>query len=182
MATSWAMQDATKPVWHISVFVLLSSHLSFLRFPVSLAFMTPLCPDAFPVLAGSFSEISHASPPSHSLNTGIPQHPVLDLWFSSLWLSPWARGLTGSHGFNFHLGTSLVVQWLRICLPVQGTWVWSLVQGTKIPHASGHLSPQASTREASVLQLLILHSLEPVLHKRGSCAATRESLHAATKT
>ena len=24
-------------------------------------------------------------------------------------------------------GTSLVVQWLRICLPVQRTWVWSLV-------------------------------------------------------
>ena len=25
-------------------------------------------------------------------------------------------------------GTSLVVQWLRICLPMQGTWVRSLVQ------------------------------------------------------
>ena len=25
------------------------------------------------------------------------------------------------------LGISLVVQWLRICLPVQGTWVQSLV-------------------------------------------------------
>ena len=24
--------------------------------------------------------------------------------------------------------TSLVVQWLRICLPMQGTWVRSLVQ------------------------------------------------------
>ena len=24
--------------------------------------------------------------------------------------------------------TSLVSQWLRICLPTQGTWVWSLVQ------------------------------------------------------
>ena len=24
-------------------------------------------------------------------------------------------------------GTSLVVQWLRICLPTQGTWIWSLV-------------------------------------------------------
>ena len=23
---------------------------------------------------------------------------------------------------------SLVVQWLRICLPMQETWVWSLVQ------------------------------------------------------
>ena len=26
------------------------------------------------------------------------------------------------------LGTSLVVQWIRICLPVPGTWVRSLVQ------------------------------------------------------
>ena len=25
------------------------------------------------------------------------------------------------------LGTSLVVQWLRICLPLEGTWVWALV-------------------------------------------------------
>ena len=25
------------------------------------------------------------------------------------------------------VGTSLVAQWLRICLPMQGTWVWSLV-------------------------------------------------------
>ena len=29
-------------------------------------------------------------------------------------------------------GTSLVVQWLRICLPVQGTWVRSLVRGDSI--------------------------------------------------
>ena len=27
---------------------------------------------------------------------------------------------------NF-IGTSLVVQWLRICLPMQGTWVRALV-------------------------------------------------------
>ena len=29
---------------------------------------------------------------------------------------------------NLPTGTSLVVQWLRICLPMQGTWVRSLVQ------------------------------------------------------
>ena len=38
-------------------------------------------------------------------------------------------------------GTSLVVQWLRICLPMQGTWVPSRDAGSlshqeiKIPHA-----------------------------------------------
>ena len=26
------------------------------------------------------------------------------------------------------LGTSLAVQWLRLCLPMQGVWVWSLVR------------------------------------------------------
>ena len=29
---------------------------------------------------------------------------------------------------NLGVETSLVVQWLRICLPVQGTWIQSLVQ------------------------------------------------------
>ena len=28
---------------------------------------------------------------------------------------------------NLRLGASLVAQWLRICLPVQGTWVRALV-------------------------------------------------------
>ena len=28
---------------------------------------------------------------------------------------------------NIPLGASLVVQWLRICLPMQGTWVRALV-------------------------------------------------------
>ena len=36
-------------------------------------------------------------------------------------------------------GTPLVVHWLRICLPMQGTWVWFQVE--KIPHAMGQLSP-----------------------------------------
>ena len=29
---------------------------------------------------------------------------------------------------NLPKGTTLVVQWLRICLPMQGTWVQSLVR------------------------------------------------------
>ena len=39
-------------------------------------------------------------------------------------------------------GTSLVVQWLKIHLPVQGL-------GTKIPHSMGQLSPKAATTEAT---------------------------------
>ena len=47
-------------------------------------------------------------------------------------------------------GTSLVVQWLRICLPIQGTRVepgW----GIKITHDAGQLNRWATTIEAHVL-------------------------------
>ena len=40
---------------------------------------------------------------------------------------------------------SLVVQWLRICLPMQGTQVRALVR--KIPHAAEQLSPCTTTTE-----------------------------------
>ena len=45
-------------------------------------------------------------------------------------------------------GTSLVVQWLRLCLPMQGRR-FNPGWGTKIPHAAGQLS---------------LCTLEPVSH------------------
>ena len=50
-------------------------------------------------------------------------------------------------------GISLVVQWLRICLSVQGAWVQSLVQGDSGQlHASEQLSPPATSTEACALQ------------------------------
>ena len=65
--------------------------------------------------------------------------------------------------------TSLVVQWLGICLPVQG-WKLSHWPG-KIPWAAGHLSPCATTTEA--------HTLEsPRTITRG--ASTRRSPHTTT--
>ena len=30
--------------------------------------------------------------------------------------------------YNYYFGTSLVAQWLRICLPMQGTRIQALVQ------------------------------------------------------
>ena len=36
----------------------------------------------------------------------------------------WAQGFVLKDG----AGASLVAQWLRICLPVQGTWVWSRIR------------------------------------------------------
>ena len=49
----------------------------------------------------------------------------------------------------------LVVQWLRVCLPLQGTQAPSLVRQLKIPHATGRLSPRAAmkTHVCSVAQL-----------------------------
>ena len=45
-------------------------------------------------------------------------------------------------------GNSLVAQWLRIRLPMQGTRVQALVQ--KIPHAMEQLGPCATTTEPAL--------------------------------
>ena len=49
---------------------------------------------------------------------------------------------------NSQEGASLVAQWLRIRLPMQGTQVRALVQ--KIPHAAEQLSPCATTTEPAL--------------------------------
>ena len=46
---------------------------------------------------------------------------------------------------------SLVFQWLRICLPMQGTQVQSLVQ--EAPHAVGQLSPCSTATELKLWSL-----------------------------
>ena len=60
-------------------------------------------------------------------------------------------------GKRKHLGTSLVVQWLRICLPMQGTWVPFPVQEDS----------------------RCCRAIEPMLHKRE--AAEARSLYTATR-
>ena len=52
------------------------------------------------------------------------------------------------------LGASLVAQWLRVCLPMQGTRVRALVR--EDPHAAEQLGPCATTTEPACL--------EPVSH------------------
>ena len=89
---------------------------------------------------------------------------------------------------NKYTGASLVVQWLRICLPTQGTRVWSLV------HGGFHI---LWSNQGPVPQLLSPPTVEPVLcNKRSPCnekpapqpreqsplAATTESLCVATKS
>ena len=104
-------------------------------------------------------------------------------------------------------GTSLVAQWLRIRLPMQGTWVQALVwedptcRGATKPVRHNYwacaLEPAIHNNWAHVPQLLKPAHLEPVLHNKRShhneklmhrneeqppLAATRESPRAATNT
>ena len=68
------------------------------------------------------------------------------------------------HLKNTRRGTSLVVQWMRICLPVQGTLVWSLVREDFTYHGATKpvrhnywartLGPSSRVSWARVLQLL----------------------------
>ena len=63
------------------------------------------------------------------------------------------------------LGTSLVVQWLRIHLAMQGDDAGSIPgQGTKISHAAGQLSLRATAREPTCRKLQSPCALEPVCH------------------
>ena len=72
------------------------------------------------------------------------------------------------------LGTSLVVQWLRICLLTQVTWVWSLVWGDPTCHRAAKLVRHSYG--AAVLQLLKLAHLEPKLcNIRSRCS--EDSVH-----
>ena len=108
--------------------------------------------------------------------------------------------------------TSLVIQWIRICLPMQGTWVWSLVQedptccrATKAhaleplscnywAHKLQLLKPTCHNYWAWMLQLWKPMNLEPVATREAlqweahiqqrvaSAHQTRKSLYTATKT
>ena len=55
-------------------------------------------------------------------------------------------------------GTPLVVQWLRICLAMQGAQVRSLVRELKIPYAAEQLSPQAATRVCATMKDTMCHN------------------------
>ena len=75
-----------------------------------------------------------------------------------------------------------MVQWLRICLPVQGLWVESLVQ--KISHAAELLSPCATATEPALQSLRAYSSCSATgvaTAVRSLCTTTRESPHASMK-
>ena len=76
------------------------------------------------------------------------------------------------------IGASLVAQWLRICLPMQGTWVRALVQEDPTCHGATKpvrrnywacaLEPVSHNYWARVPQLLKPVCLEPVLRNKRS--------------
>ena len=71
--------------------------------------------------------------------------------------------------------TSLVVQWLRICLPKQGTQVPSLVW--EDPTCHGASKPVCHNYWAWVLELPKLAYLEPMLHSERSHLSEESSSH-----
>ena len=101
-------------------------------------------------------------------------HTTLPLWS----FSPWNRSewwAVTNWKLNRWLKTSLVVQWLRIHLPMQGSRVWSLTRedpmclgATKpMSHNYWASAPEPGTHNSwvHVLQLQKPEHLEPVLHK-----------------
>ena len=73
-----------------------------------------------------------------------------------------------NHPIEVGIGTSLVGRWLEICLPMQGTWVWSLVQ-----------EDSASYWAAKALchNYWSLSALEPVHYHRRSHRGERPARH-----
>ena len=57
------------------------------------------------------------------------------------------------HNCEDNVGTFLVVQWLRICLAMQGDLGLIPGWGTKIPHATEQLSPCVATIEPTCSRL-----------------------------
>ena len=84
--------------------------------------------------------------------------------------------------------TSLVVQWLRVCLPMQGIWVWFMVQedttcprATKAVHLScGVCAPEPGAAAAE--PTCSAQSPSSAIREWPLLTATRESLNTAMKT
>ena len=128
-----------------------------------------------PILMTAF-QLSHLFKEPISKYTHILSCWKLELEYLNL------RGYNSAH--NTHQegmrGTSLVAQWLRIHLLVQGTWVWALVRedptrrGATKPVCHNYwacaLEPVSHNYWARVPQLLKPVRVEPVLcNKRSHC-------------
>ena len=81
-----------------------------------------------------------------------------------------------------------MVQWLRTCLPMQGTWLQSLVwedstrHGANKPEHHNHWSLHAWSPCSATRQLTTMRSPHTTAREQPPLAATRESPHTAFKT
>ena len=88
------------------------------------------------------------------------------------------KNRTDSQTSKTNVWASLVVQWLRICLPMQGSWVQPLVWEDPICHGATKpvchnywawaVEPASHNYWACEPQLLKPARLEPVLHNKRS--------------
>ena len=70
--------------------------------------------------------------------------------------SPWGRKESDTtERFNWTSGTSLMVQWLSVCLPVQGTWVQSLVREVRSHMLHSMANPPSKNKQTKQLTFLL---------------------------
>ena len=84
------------------------------------------------------------------------------------WPQWWGKSNRNGNGNEGSQGTLLVVQWLRICLPMQGTCVWCLAWEDSTCHGAAepvYHNDWACTLEPVSHSYWSPHTLEPVLCK-----------------
>ena len=106
----------------------------------------------------------------------------------SILVTSWSPNTVLTKHIKKHSGTSLVVQWLRIRLVMQGTPVWSLVRELRslVPQSCLGREPQQESPRASTTEFTCSGAHTPQLEK-SLCTATKSPLQqkilcAATKT
>ena len=115
----------------IKIFFFTLSHItSVLCIYYSLP-VQPLISPCLPTLCcPAFGPLGSLSPPETQNEEAFGPRPYSE-GFSSPKPVPWLFQLSNfslNCPYRIELGTSGVVQWLRICLPMQDTWVPSLVR------------------------------------------------------
>ena len=86
----------------------------------------------------------------------LPPFPLLGLFSQD----------SNSHNLKPVFGTSLMAQWLRIHLPMQGTWVWASVREDLTCHRA--TKPVCHNYRAHMPHLLKPEHLEPTLRNTRS--------------
>ena len=101
-------------------------------------------------------------------------------WWVIKWTNPCSLFI-----LRKNMWTSLVIQWLRTCLPKQGTWIWSLVQEDfTCSGATKPMNPQLLSLSSRPHELQLPSPWRPcstvkeATAMRSPCTPSRESPHA----